>query len=290
MSLSPALAHLSSYDLESLRLGALAPARADAARRHLQTCADCRAREQTLQGHREVFEREVLPRTLPALRALADGHSRRSRAGAWRRWLAAGFPVAAVATLALVTARRPPPPSPGPTAAAEPTTIAPPPATLAPTPTSTMPAAGIKGTGGGASFLAVARQGARVFPLPSAARLRPGDRIRFVVDPGPHRFLLVVSVDGAGGASVYHPFDGRESAPVIPHRRLEVPGSIVLDRAPGPERLFALYSDRPLTAGEVLPALQKIGAAGATVIRQQRELPPLPGVMAQASTLLEKAP
>jgi hypothetical protein len=261
--------HLSSFDLEALRLGALAPERAAAVREHLAACRRCSGQEEELRGHREVFEREVLPRTVDALRARASDGGGRWRAvlRAWwpdrPRWLGLGLPLAAAAVMVLAAVRRAPAPS------AEP------------------PATALKGTASEVSFLAVARQGTRVFRLPSTAPLRGGDQVRFVVDPGPHRFLLVASVDGAGRANVYHPYGGRQSAPVTPYQRLEIPGSIVLDGAPGPERLYALYSDRPLAAQDVVRQLQEIGAAGESAIRQQHDLH-LPGVQAQVSTLLEK--
>ena len=96
----------------------------------------------------------------------------------------------------------------------------------------------------------VSSRGLRQSLRPGAV-LAPGDAVRFVVEPAGHRYLLVVSLDGAGKVSVYHPFDGAESAPLAATARVEVPGSIVLDRAPGPERIVAVFSDAPLSAAAV---------------------------------------
>jgi hypothetical protein len=62
--------------------------------------------------------------------------------------------------------------------------------------------------------------------------------------------------------SVYFPPEGGQSAPVGAGRS-ELPGSIELDDAPGPERLFAYFSEQPLPAAEVARALA--AAPGAVV-------------------------
>ncbi|HET9451957.1 MAG TPA: hypothetical protein VFO83_13795, partial [Aggregicoccus sp.] len=66
----------------------------------------------------------------------------------------------------------------------------------------------------------------------------------------------------------------------------ELPGSVVLDAAPGPERVFALFSDAPLAAGDVTRALEALGSGGRGAIRAQQRLP-VAGTE-QASFLFEK--
>jgi hypothetical protein len=92
--------------------------------------------------------------------------------------------------------------------------------------------------------------------------LAPNDRIRFVVTSDRARFLMIASVDGAGNASIYFPYHGARSGPVA-GERVELPGSIILDDAPGPERLFAVFSDEPISADVVRRALEEIRGAGA---------------------------
>src|SRR5262249_40617445 len=83
-------------------------------------------------------------------------------------------------------------------------------------------------------------------------------------------YLLVCSVDGAGKASVYFPFGGSESGTIELRNRVELPGSVILDDAPGPERVFALFSAKPLVAADALAALRAIGKAAATIRSTQR--------------------
>ncbi len=125
-----------------------------------------------------------------------------------------------------------------------------------------------------------------MFAPRSGEALAPGDLVRFVVEPRGHRYLLVASIDGAGKVSVYHPFQGTVSAPLGADARVELPGSIVLDRAPGPERIFALLSEVALSATAVRESLKGVEAGGPERIRQTVELP-LPGTE-QDSFLFEK--
>jgi hypothetical protein len=112
------------------------------------------------------------------------------------------------------------------------------------------------GIKGGASFQVYALRGEAVFPVRADTRLAPGDRIRFVVDPGNARYLLVASVDGAGKVSVYYPPSGDRSGYVVPGRS-ELEGSIELDQVLGPERLLAYFSDDPLPSTEVVESLAR---------------------------------
>jgi hypothetical protein len=100
---------------------------------------------------------------------------------------------------------------------------------------------------------------------------------------------MIAAVDAQGHSRVYAPYDGKESAAVAADRRLELPegGSIELDASPGPERIFALFSRRPLTAQTVLAALEHLGAGGAEAVRRTERLDV--AADAQLSELVEKA-
>ena len=175
---------------------------------------------------------------------------RRRRSWRWI-WLAA--PMLAAAAILLVLRREPPPPE-----------------------------LGIKGD---ATWQVFAHRAGKTFEVHDGAVLAAGDEIRFVVVPDRARFVLIVSVDGAGQASIYYPYNGAASAP-IDGPRVELAGSIVLDAAPGPERLFALFSDEPIAAPAARDALRAIAMGGADAIRRTRQLP-IP-VRAQTTLLFEK--
>ena len=141
---------------------------------------------------------------------------------------------------------------------------------------------GIKGT---ASWQVFANRSGHTFAVHDGTELAAGDRIRFIVVPGGARYLLVASVDGRGAVTIYYPYEGSQSAP-IDGDRFELTGSIVLDAAPGPERIYALLSDEPITADAVRAPLHMVARGGAVAIRGTYALP-VP-VRAQASLVFEK--
>lgn len=84
-----------------------------------------------------------------------------------------------------------------------------------------------------------------------ADRLKPyddrqvgaGDVLGFRVDPGANRSVVLLSVDGDGVISIYYPETGDAPEPV--DGPTELPGSITLDDAPGPEVFVAMFG-RPV--------------------------------------------
>jgi hypothetical protein len=145
------------------------------------------------------------------------------------------------------------------------------------------PALAIKGE---ASWQVFANRDGQTFGVRDGATLAAGDRIRFAVMPDGARYLLVASVDGTGMVTIYYPYQGEHSA-AIEGDRVELAGSIVLDAAPGPERMFAILSDQRLAAAVVIAQLRAVGAGGADAIRGTHTLP-LPA-RAQLSLVFEKA-
>ena len=101
-----------------------------------------------------------------------------------------------------------------------------------------------------------------------------------------HPFVMIASVDGAGRANLYVPYEGTTSVRIKPGRRVEMEGSIVLDASRGPERVFAIFSRRPLDAAPVRAALAGIAARGAGAIRSAGSLEV--DAAGQSSVLFEK--
>lgn len=139
---------------------------------------------------------------------------------------------------------------------------------------------------GDASWQVFANRDDQTFAVRDETELVPGDRIRFVVLPDGARYLLVASVDGGGAVTIYYPYNGERSA-AIEGDRFELADSIVLDDAPGPERIYAILSDHPVAAAIVTAHLHELAAGGANAIRATRALP-LP-VRTQLSLVFEKA-
>ena len=216
------------------------------ARRLEKHIADCERCRDRVSSAR--VEREVLSREVPRMRAM---RARPARLG-WLRWLLAPTVVASAVAVALLI--RP-----------------------------WRPAVQIKG---GAAFQIYARHGDRVFPVRDGAVLAPKDQLRFVAEPAGLAYLLVAYVDGAGAANLYVPFGGDQSVHLDPGARIELPGSIVLDSALGPERVFALFSREPLRADDVRRALTTIAVGGASSIRTSATL--AVAAESQQSVLFEK--
>jgi hypothetical protein len=217
-----------------------------AAEEHARACPRCRTELDDAARARERFRAQVFPRTRDAVARRA------SRAAWWRRLLpplglAAAVGAAAAVLLVVRPARDP----------------------VLPT----------KGAGTLSVFVL---RDERVFAIDDGARLRPGDRIRFGVQGGGASFVLVASIDGRRQVTVYQPSTSlrAEGAAVT-----MLPDSIRLDDALGPERIFAVFSDRPVQEGEVAPALASLGAAGPEAVRREQRLSLS---FAQASLLIEK--
>jgi len=90
----------------------------------------------------------------------------------------------------------------------------------------------------------------------------------------------------AAGRSIYHPYGGDRSA-AIEGDRVELADSIELDDAPGPERIYAILSDRPIAADAVRSRLRDVAAGGVAAIRGTHTLA-LP-VRAELSLVFEKS-
>lgn len=133
---------------------------------------------------------------------------------------------------------------------------------------------------GAVTLQVFAKRGESVIPLRDGTRLAAGDAIRFVVAAERARYVLVASVDGAGKATVYYPSSEIAATP------RELPGSIVLDDAPGPERVFAIYTAAPIEASVVTRALTALGARGPKAIRDAHTVPV--EAVAQATVMFEK--
>jgi hypothetical protein len=238
--------HPSAMDFDRAELGSLPEDRRRELAAHVLACLRCAETQQAVQRSAARFRSEVFPRTLPRLAAATGGPAARLRrwwstAGTGVRWASLAAPVAVglvIASGTLVHQNR------------------------TPEAVDDEPAVSTKG---GPALHVFVRRGTRVFAAHPRDTLAPGDAVRFVVEPAGHRYLLVTSIDGAGNVSVYHPFQGRQSAPLATDPRVELPGSIVLDRAPGPERIFALFSDVPLSSATVTAQLKQLAAAGTRI-------------------------
>ncbi|HEU0032902.1 MAG TPA: hypothetical protein VFQ53_19855 [Kofleriaceae bacterium] len=246
------MSHLSSLTIDALAGGHLDDAEARALRPHLEACARCRDELATAEAACRQFTRDVLPRTIGRLRP---------RPARWRWLVPVIAPVLAAAAIVLWLVR----PAGRPARPVVDDDIR------------------LKGD---LTFQMFARRGDAVIAVRDGTPLAAGDQIRFVVGANGPTHLIVASIDGAGHATIYYPYDGTRSGSVGA-QPAELPGSIVLDASPGPERVFAIASTESLDAAIVKHALIELGARGTAAIRDTRRLA-VPAAM-QASIVFEKS-
>lgn len=204
--------------LEAMSAGEAAP---EATRAHVEGCADCGSQLAALTSGREAFLRARPPERF--LRQVERRAASAPRPGL-RRWLP--LLAACVPVLALLV--------------------------LVP---RVLPENGVT-MKGDAFRVVAARDGGPPELLGADAQVRPGDALRFAYEAPEAGHLLVLELDGRGAASVFYPYGSATSAPLAAGQREFLPGSVVLDDAPGPEWLLAVFSPRPLEAGPLLEALR----------------------------------
>ncbi len=214
---------------------------------HLLKANPAIARHMAVCAHCQIWERAAAQ----AARAFAHESPRwlantRTRPSPVRRW-APLLPVAALAAAALFFLRPAPPETPPYATKGEVLTV----------------------YVGGQGEPRAATQGERV---------RPGEELRFHVAPGPAAFVWIASVDSTGTVSRLMPAEG--NAPLAVGGAQLLPGGAVLDAAEGPERIWAVISDEPLSWAVVEQALR------GSPVRDAAELH-IPGART-ATVLLER--
>ena len=219
---------------------------------HVGGCARCGARLDEMRRIGDEFRREVFPATVDTV--VARGRRRTSR----RRWAFAIAPLSAAAAVAAIVL-----------------------ATRAP-----HDYVGAKGGGFSLTVFVQTADGARA--AADGEEVPASAAVRFRVQPARPCRLWVVSVDAAGQVSRLYPAAGDEPAGITSPGPL--PGGAILDGRPGPERVFAVCSERPLPYPEVERAARAAAAGGDGALRSARGLGGLPARTAQATLLLEKRP
>jgi hypothetical protein len=99
---------------------------------------------------------------------------------------------------------------------------------------------GIKGTVG---LEVWCQRGEQTFRVHQGGILLPDDAIRFVIAPPSEGFLMIVSVDARGNVNRYFPSASQQAVPVE-GGEMALPGSTILDKSQGPERVFVLFSEK----------------------------------------------
>lgn len=217
-------------DLEELAAGE--PGRPGAAA-HLGECSPCRGYVELLRAEREAFLRQR-----PQEMFLRQVATKTPQPGRRRRWvpaLAFGLPALALAVGISVALVGTPP--------------------------------GIRGKGGALTVVVQrpGESGAR--PVAQDARLDRGDALRFSFAAPRDGYLMILDLDGSGKATVFHPYGGARSSRIRAGAADFLPNSVILDAAPGPEWIVAVFSPEPLEAEPLLAQVRATPWAGAPAVQ-----------------------
>jgi hypothetical protein len=104
-------------------------------------------------------------------------------------------------------------------------------------------------------------------------RYQAGDRLRFTYTTAAPGYLSVIGVDDSGAVFPYYPKDGTPGLPVPAAAKVTLPDSIELDEHRGLERIFALWSPRPIDAAAVKDAVSQSVRAAAGNLESLIHLP-----------------
>jgi hypothetical protein len=205
---------------------------------HLAACSACRARLDALAQERarylqrhpvDTFTRAVVERS-----AQARPNPQRSR---WLSPLVASAGIAA--TVALLWGLRAPSPSAFSPSSSE--------------PAASVPAIRFKGSVG---FEVHVKRAARSVRVQDGDVLTAGDQLAFIHVLPRARHLLLLGIDDAGAVTRYFPTDAAPSVSLVEAGRQQLAVGVELDARKGEERLFALFSDRPLVEAEIRGTMQ----------------------------------
>lgn len=274
--------------LERIALEELPPAELAAARSRLLQEPDGPQRLAALLAADDEILRQRPPEVFAAAvsaRAAQQGAS--VAAPVWRRlwWPVAAFASVASATVIVaILMVQPPPAGPAGGAAGAP----------AGAPTGDPPGAGSEPAPterdkGLLPYLVVhRRQGASSSQLDPGAPARPGDLLRLgYVAPGPRRWGVLCSLDGAGAVTLHLPARGGQASPLEADTQVLLPFAYELDAAPTYERFVLVSAEHPFDSEAVLAAARALAqrpdlAVGAPL--------GLPSTLQQATFVLRKQP
>lgn len=209
---------LSDLRLDRLLAEDLSSEDESSARAHLRACPVCRKRLDVLEGEHRAFAEAPPPRKVVSLNVARH-----------RRWVAPGVlaSVVAAAAAALLVYRSGVE-SPGTTR--------------------------IKGSA--ISVSAYVRRGEHVGVLQAGGVAYPGDRLRFRYTADAPGYLALVSVDGAGAVSIYHPARAEPFRVNAGHDRL-LDNAIELDDTLGEETVYAILCSVPVDPAELAARVER---------------------------------
>ena len=222
--------HLSTLTLNQLRYGELDPEAERAVREHLDDCAHCRARLHAQEANRRAFVLEPVPEAL-----------RRPAAHRKRLWVWTA-PLLALAAGLLVVPQLLAPPVDGPQ----------------PLPQTDQPTERPKGTGLLLEAWVETEEGPRL--LSDNAFIAPGDIVQLKYDAQSFEYVSFGGVDGEGKAETYGSYSTENGIQTAPF-------ALNMDRTPGEQRFYALFTRARPSDGQLLQAIASETAPEGGILR-----------------------
>jgi hypothetical protein len=113
---------------------------------------------------------------------------------------------------------------------------------------------------GGKRLLFHVLRGGEVTPGQSGQTVRPGDALRFSVSTMERAYVTVLSVDGAGVVSIYHP-QGQKNDLIEPGSLRTLSTAVKLDATLGKELLYGIFCSTPVAPSVLRDILEKAPGA-----------------------------
>jgi hypothetical protein len=126
---------------------------------------------------------------------------------------------------------------------------------------------------GGTSFHVFAAHAGRERQLADGDVVTPGEELAFEYSLDRPRHLLLLSVDDTGTIRRYYPPPEAPASDtlLLAHTRAKLPTAVALEPALGEERLYALFSDLPISESDARQAVSRAtGTAWATGQRLEK--------------------
>ena len=219
---------------------------------HLAGCDACRSRLAELRADADSFAGSVW------IAGAARRATRAAGASRWRWWAAIAVPAVAAAAVAIWIAL----------------------------PRDDAGAPGVRTKGSVALDVVVKRGDGTIERLGPAARVAPGEAVRFLVSTDRAGYLAILGLDAAGVVSAYLPDPGAPTPAIGAGREQAQPGSIILDETAGAERFVALVCPRAMEVDALVAAARRaLVAAG----NDPRRVAAIDAPCATASFVIDKA-
>lgn len=196
----------------------------DAVARHLADCDRCRARN----AQRDRLAHRFDGALAAPLWSRVDGARHRSRRRWW--WGLAAPALAGLAAIVLLA----------------------------------RPGTSYRATKGDVTVEVAGRRAGAVFAVDGVTEVSPGDELQFTVRSAratTEPYVLVGSVDGTGRFSPFYPGSLEGGSVPLPSGGAPLAPPVVLDEAPGPERIVVVLSERPLDVRTLAPLVEARAAA-----------------------------